>query len=114
MLFLRYNTSKEKINNTTMKKKLKIFTGILLLIFIILIATPYFFKDKIVTIIKENINENVNATVDFNDVDLSLISNFPNVEVSLKNFVITTFKPFEGDTLASAKSVSLKMPFPCR
>ncbi|MBG7630813.1 MAG: AsmA family protein, partial [Bacteroidetes bacterium] len=93
-----------------MKKKLKTFTGILLLIFIILIATPYFFKDKIVTIIKEIINENVNATVDFNDVDLSLISNFPNVKVSLKNFVITTFKPFEGDTLASAKSVSLKMP----
>ena len=93
-----------------MKKTLKIFTGILLLIFIILIVTPYFFKDKIVTIIKETINENVNATVDFNDVDLSLISNFPNVKVSLKNFVITTFKPFEGDTLASAKSVSLKMP----
>jgi len=93
-----------------MKKKLKIFTGILLLLFIILIATPYFFKDKIVVVIKETINENVNATVDFNDVDISLISNFPNVKVSLNDFVITTFKPFEGDTLASAKSVSLKLP----
>ena len=93
-----------------MKKKLKIFTGILLLIFGILIATPYFFKDKIVAVIKETINKNVNATIDFNDVDISLISNFPNIKVSLNNFVITTFKPFEGDTLASAKSVSLKLP----
>lgn len=93
-----------------MKKKLKIFTGILLLIFIILISTPYFFKDKIVAVIKETINENVNATVDFNNVDISLISNFPNVKVSLNDFVIKTFKPFEGDTLASAKTVSLKLP----
>ena len=93
-----------------MKKKLKIFTGILILIFGLLLAAPYFFKDKIVAVIKETINGNVNATVDFNDVDISLISNFPNVKVSLKNFVITTFKPFEGDTLASAKSVALKLP----
>jgi len=93
-----------------MKKALKIFTGIVIIIFGILIIVPYFFKDKIVAVIKETINENVNATVDFNDVDISLISNFPNAKVSLNNFVITTFKPFEGDTLASAKSVSLKMP----
>ena len=93
-----------------MKKALKIFTGIIILIFGVLIIAPYFFKDKIVTIIKESINENVNASVDFNNVDISLISNFPNVKVSLNNFVITTFKPFEGDTLASAKSISLKLP----
>jgi hypothetical protein len=93
-----------------MKKGLKIFAGITITSLAVLIFVPYFFKDKIVATIKETINENVNATVDFNDVDISLISNFPNVKVSLHNFVITTFKPFEGDTLASAKSVSLKMP----
>ncbi len=93
-----------------MKKALKIFTGILILIFGILIVVPYFFKDKVVTVIKETINKNVNASVDFTNVDISLISNFPNVKVSLNNFVITTFKPFEGDTLASAKSISIKLP----
>ena len=93
-----------------MKKALKIFGGSIIIVLGILVLTPYFFKDKIVTVIKETINENVNANVNFNNVDLSLISNFPNVKVSLNDFVITTFKPFEGDTLASAKSVSLKMP----
>ena len=93
-----------------MKKTLKIFTGIIILILGILIIAPYFFKDKIVVIIKETINENVHANVDFTNVDISLISNFPNVKVSLNDFVITTFKPFEGDTLASAKSISLKLP----
>ncbi len=93
-----------------MKKALKIFTGIIILVFGVLIIAPYFFKDKIVTVIKETINENVNASVDFANVDISLISNFPHVKVSLNNFVITTFKPFEGDTLASAKSISIKLP----
>jgi len=93
-----------------MKKKLKIFAGILILFFGILIVAPYFFKDKIVAAIKENLNKNVNATVDFNNVNLSLITNFPNVKISLKNLVVTTLKPFEGDTLANVKNVTLKLP----
>lgn len=93
-----------------MKKGLKIFAAITTIILAILILVPYFFKDKIVAVIKESINENVNATVDFKEVDISLFSSFPSVNVSLHNFVITTFEPFEGDTLASAKSVALKMP----
>ena len=93
-----------------MKKILKILVGILILLLSILIITPYFFEDKIVEYVKTSINKNINAKVDFEDVDISLISNFPNVKVSLNNLLITTFKPFEGDTLASVKSVSLKMP----
>tara|TARA_R110001583_G_scaffold49099_1_gene153756 strand:+ start:16061 stop:18634 length:2574 start_codon:yes stop_codon:yes gene_type:complete len=93
-----------------MKKIIKISVGILIIIFGLLIATPYFFKDKIVILVKETINNNVHAKVDFNNVNISLISSFPKLNVSLNNFVITTFKPFEGDTLASAKRVSIKLP----
>lgn len=93
-----------------MKKALKIFIGFLTLFFLTLIVTPYFFEDKIVTILKENINKNVNAKVDFEDVDISLISGFPNAKVSLNNLLITTFKPFDGDTLASVKKISLNIP----
>lgn len=93
-----------------MKKALKIFISILVIIFGILLAVPYFFKDEIVATIKESINNNVNAKVDFNNADISLISSFPNAKISLNNFTIITYKPFEGDTLASIKSVSLKLP----
>ena len=57
------------------KKILKI-TGITFLVIIIaLIATPYLFKDKIIAMVKETINENVNAQVDFADADISLFCN---------------------------------------
>ncbi|WP_111709675.1 AsmA-like C-terminal region-containing protein [Lutibacter citreus] len=93
-----------------MKKAAKIIIGILIVILGILIAIPYFFEDKIVELIKETANNNVNAKIDFNNVDISLISSFPNAKVSLNNFLITTKKPFEGDTLANVKALSLKFP----
>ncbi|SDX76673.1 AsmA family protein [Lutibacter oricola] len=93
-----------------MKKVVKIFIGLLIVILGILIAIPYFFEDKIVELIKETANNNVNAKVDFNNVDISLISSFPNAKVSLNNLLIINKKPFEGDTLASVKNIALKMP----
>lgn len=92
-----------------MKKILKILSGILLVILCVLVITPYFLEDKIVSYIKESINNNVNAKVDFDDVAISLISNFPNAKISLNNLRITTFEPFEGDTLASIKNISLNI-----
>ncbi|MDV7186979.1 AsmA-like C-terminal region-containing protein [Lutibacter sp. TH_r2] len=93
-----------------MKKAIKIFIGILILFLGILIAIPYLFEDKIVELVKETANNNVNAKVDFNNVDISLISSFPNAKVSLNNLSIINKKPFDGDILASAKSFSLQMP----
>ena len=93
-----------------MKKTLKILISSVVIVTTILIATPYFFKDKIVHLVKKSINKNVNAKVDFTDVDISLLSNFPQSTVNLNNLVITTFEPFSNDTLASIKKISLKIP----
>ena len=93
-----------------MKKGIKIFAGILIVVFGILIAIPYLFEDRIVELIKVNINNNINANVDFNDANISLISSFPNAKVSLNNLTVINYEPFKGDTLANAKSVSLKFP----
>ncbi|MCK5814472.1 MAG: AsmA family protein [Flavobacteriaceae bacterium] len=93
-----------------MKKILKISIGVLILFFGILISIPYFFEGKITTFIKESINKNIHANVDFDSVDLSLISSFPNAEVSIHNLLITTLEPFKGDTLAIVKTISLKVP----
>lgn len=93
-----------------MKKKLKILIGILLFLFGILTAAPYLFKDKITDLIRETLKENVNAHIDFEDLDISLISRFPSAEVSLNNLLITTYAPFEGDTLAEIKRINLSIP----
>ena len=93
-----------------MKKVFKII-GILLLIFItILIAVPFFLESKIDTIVQNYADENLNADLSFDDINLSLISSFPKAEVSVENLKITNRVPFEGETLATAQSLSFEMP----
>lgn len=71
-----------------MKKVLKIFIGLFILLLAALIIIPLFFEDKIIAVLKETINKNINATVDFKDLDISLISNFPNAKVGINELLI--------------------------
>jgi len=93
-----------------MKKAFKIFGILVLFIIVAAVAAPIIFKDKLAQILKEQINKNVNAKVDFSDVDVSIISTFPKAGLILENLSITNFEPFEGDTLFYAKEIALKMP----
>jgi len=92
-----------------MKKIIRIIGIIVLLIIVILIAAPLFLEAKIGDIIKNNVNNNVNATLDFTDADLSLFVSFPDAEVSLNDVTLINKPPFEGDTLFASKQLSLKM-----
>ncbi len=92
-----------------MKKIYKIIIGIVLFVFILLISLPLLFQDKMVALIKETVNNNINANLDFSDADLSLLRNFPKVSLELTDVAVTNFKPFEGDTLFYTKSVNLKL-----
>lgn len=91
------------------KKIVKILGIVVLLLVGLLIAAPFILEAKIGDIIKNNVNDNVNATLDFSDASLSLVSSFPNAEVTLSNISLVNNAPFEGDTLFAAKQVDLKM-----
>jgi len=91
------------------KKILKI-TGITLLVLIIAaIALPFFFKGKITSLIKEQINKNIAAKVDFSDVDLSLLRNFPRLSVALDSLRVTGLDEFSEDTLVSAQRINVAL-----
>jgi hypothetical protein len=93
-----------------MKKQIIRIGGLLFLLIIgILVVAPFFLEAKIGDIIKNNVNKNVEATLDFSDADLSLFSCFPNAAVRLENVSLLNKAPFAGDTLFSAKAVSLTM-----
>ena len=88
-----------------MKKTLKI-TGITLLILVVLlIVTPFLFKSQIKTLVKNMINENLNAKIEFSDVNLSLLSSFPKAKVSINDLEIINYEPFENETLANIKTI---------
>jgi hypothetical protein len=80
------------------------WTGISLLVIIILLALiPVLFKDKIVAIVKEQANKNLNAKVDFGDFDLGLIASFPDFRFSMDNLSVIGVNEFANDTLAYIK-----------
>lgn len=92
-----------------MKKVLKI-TGITLLVLLVLIISlPFMFKGKIIEIVKEQANANLNAKVDFGEFDLGLISTFPNFNFSIDNVTVDGVDKFEGTQLANIKNLSLKV-----
>ena len=92
-----------------MKKVLKI-TGIsLLIILILLITAPFIFQSQIKDMVRNFINNSVNAKVEFADVNLSFLSSFPQANVTVDELKITNFKPFEDETLAYVKSLSFDM-----
>lgn len=93
-----------------MKKAFKIIGLSLLIILIVLLVIPIAFQSQIKEMVKRYINDNLNAKVEFSDVNLSLLRSFPKAHVNIDDLVITNFKPFEGETLASAKSISFTMP----
>lgn len=93
----------------TFKKVLKIVAVFFLVILVALAAAPFIFKDKIKALVLKSINENVDAKVAFEDVDLSLFKNFPNANVTIDKLSIINKAPFEGDTLFYSGEMNLKM-----
>ncbi|MEM7381321.1 MAG: AsmA family protein, partial [Bacteroidota bacterium] len=93
-----------------MKKKLLKIVGILLfLLLAVIIGLPFLLESKIGDLIKNNVNSNINGELGFNEASLSLISSFPNAEVSIDEVYLLNKAPFEGDTLFSADLVELKL-----
>lgn len=92
----------------TMKKFFK-WTGITLLVLLVLLITlPFLFKGKIIEAIKSAANEQLNARVDFKDVGISLISNFPNARLRIEKFTVqNTVAPFDSVMLADIGSLEV-------
>gem|GEM_PF-98967 len=76
------------------------YTGITVAaLLLILILIPVLFGSQIKEAVKGYLNDELNATVYFEDVGISVFSNFPNLTVTLDEFGIVGKEPFEGDTL---------------
>lgn len=88
-------------------KKILKWTGITIgVLFIFLLVAPFLFKDKIESAIKDVVNEQINASVNWSSVDLSFIKSFPNLRVSIEDLsVVNTTAPFDSVKLASIGSL---------
>ncbi|MGB2088625.1 MAG: AsmA family protein, partial [Psychroflexus salarius] len=92
-----------------MKKTLKIIGLILGLIILALFVIPILFEDEIEAKLKKSINQNLTAKVDWQSLDLSLISHFPKASLDLQELEIINQVEFKGDTLIKSGSISLEL-----
>jgi uncharacterized protein involved in outer membrane biogenesis len=84
----------------TRKKKILIASGIIaMLLLAAVVILPLAFKDKIKAAVKQGVNENLNAKVDFTEVGVSMFRHFPYLTVTVDSVTIVGVAPFEGDTL---------------
>ena len=92
-----------------MKKFIKIFSIVIVLLLASMIVLPYIFKDKIVELVKTEINKSVNAEVDFKDFSLSLFRSFPDFSFGIEGLEVINKEPFSGDTLMYVDKIFLSL-----
>ncbi len=92
-----------------MKKALKIIGITFLIIITLLLVVPFAFQGKIKDMVKQLVNQNLNAKVEFSDVSLSFLRSFPQAHVGVSDLTITNFEPFKDETLATAKNIAFTM-----
>ncbi len=93
--------------NKGVKNGLK-FTGITIaVILVLMLVMPFLFKDKVLNLVKQEANEMLNAKLEFESLDLSLFSHFPNASIELNGLSLSGIGDFEGDTLVSARAIDV-------
>ncbi|MFW5830871.1 MAG: AsmA family protein, partial [Prolixibacteraceae bacterium] len=91
-----------------MKKTLIVITIIIVVLLAALFTVPLLFKSTLLEKTKSTVNKNVNAEVEFADLNLSLFRNFPKISIVIKDLIVTGKGDFSQDTLLVAQAMSLK------
>jgi uncharacterized protein involved in outer membrane biogenesis/vacuolar-type H+-ATPase subunit H len=90
---------------------MKILIKVVIVVFVLLLAAliliPVIFKDDVVQIVSREVNENLDARVEFGDFSMSLLSNFPDFSFSIEQAHVIGINDFEGDTLVSIGALDL-------
>ncbi len=92
-----------------MKKILKIIGIVLVVLVILLAASPFLFRGKLEDLLKKTINNNLNAQVEWESMDLSVFRSFPDATVIVNDFTVIPKAPFSNDTLLMGKRLQLEM-----
>lgn len=91
-----------------MKTFAKILATLVALLLIFALVAPMVLKGRIGEIVKSEANKMLTATLDFEDLDISLLRNFPNASVGLEGLTLVSgVEPFVGDTIVAAERISV-------
>jgi len=95
-----------------MKLIKRLFSFLLFLLVVVIvgiIAIPFLYKDKVTSFVKDEANKSLNAKIDFEDVDISLLRSFPDLNVRLENVTVDGVAAFEGVRLFKATGTEVEL-----
>ena len=96
--------------NVKMRKKILLISlSTLLVIILALIITPFLFKNQIMELAKTELNKVLMAKVDFKDLKISFIRNFPDAYVALEGLEVTGIDDFEDELLVAFDRFSVNV-----
>lgn len=90
-----------------MKRFLKITATVVAVVLVVAIVTPLLLRGKIGDIVKREANAMLAARLDFEKLDISLLRNFPNASLNLKELTLVGTDRFEGDTIVAARRITV-------
>ncbi len=97
--------------NKTLRRFAIIAVSLLVLFVGALVALPVLMKDDLVAAVKDAANDNLKARVDFSDVSLSLLRNFPNLTLAVEDLKIDGVEEFEGVPFFSCREFGITVDF---
>lgn len=89
-----------------MKKALKISIGFIIFIFALIIAVPFIFKEDIKALLLVEFEKQVDATLYFENINLSLLRDFPDFTLGINQMGIVGKGVFAEDTLFKANELT--------
>lgn len=92
-----------------LKISLKVLAAIVALFIVAAIVVPIAFKPQLMRIAKTQANSMLNAKVDFDDFQVSLLKGFPNLYVGMKGLRVVGIDSFATDTLVAFREFSVKV-----
>jgi vacuolar-type H+-ATPase subunit H len=87
----------------------RIFLALVGLIIIAAIVIPALFKNEILIKVKDEINKNVNAKVEFTDFKLSFLKSFPDLNIGMYDLSVVGIDKFDKDTLMYFESFNVEV-----
>lgn len=90
-----------------MKKIVKIGAIVVAVVLVVALVAPMVLRGKITQIVKREANAMLDARLDFEKLDISLLRHFPNASLELKGLTVVGVGRFEGDTIVAARRISV-------
>ena len=82
-----------------MKRLLSILLIVVIFVLVVLLAVPVLFKQKLLQVAVSTLNHQLETKVEVADLKLSLLKDFPQLNLDLQDVLVKGEPPFENDTL---------------